>query len=652
MVSSLVFVLCALATATAAEPGLVDQADYLRKRRRYQEAVATVSEALEADPEDLWAHDVYVLSARRAGTGDDHLVPMYRAWHEASPGPAATYGLARSLLVTEREPGAERCAEADALLSSLPESVAFEAHWARWWDAPGCDWDRAAIGADLAAMDHPRAWPFGVYLRAIAGEDVRSDLAEVARVDVRMTRYLAKWILRQTGRVAKGNQRALRAAVEPYRDSETPAELYLVYLAARDVDQADAEALMARLDALEGRTPTADRPPRDKAYGTIRQADRRPTHASALEGLDALADTLPTEGPVLAYWQRKRAPHLEALGRKDAAYAAWKSAAHNEPDDADSVRAWVERAVERGEDLDAALAAVDHFGEVPGSTAFEPEGWVNYPGWIEQQRERERTWQVLRGRLLLGLERYDEAIAALTRATVSDLDPTAQAHLGLALVATGEDQRAFAHLGRAGVQLEDAALADRVEAELTRLYPVWGAWHPEGRAGHLAQLQGETLASEDDPGTPHSLVGQPLPVTSMKRIGGGTLELSLGEGIAVVDVWATWCGPCVKGMPHLQEVAETYADRGVKVYGLSVDDKMSTVREFFAGVEPPAYDLGFLGPKGQDTLNTHGIPAVFVVRPDGLVSEMILGYGGAEDRRIEAALDALLEVDAESAPAG
>ena len=52
-----------------------------------------------------------------------------------------------------------------------------------------------------------------------------------------------------------------------------------------------------------------------------------------------------------------------------------------------------------------------------------------------------------------------------------------------------------------------------------------------------------------------------------------------GEKLTVVNVWGTWCPPCVEELPHLQEVSELYADQGVKIVGVLQDGVT-------AGLEP------------------------------------------------------------------
>ena len=49
--------------------------------------------------------------------------------------------------------------------------------------------------------------------------------------------------------------------------------------------------------------------------------------------------------------------------------------------------------------------------------------------------------------------------------------------------------------------------------------------------------------------------------------------------IRVLNVWATWCAPCVAEMPHLQEIHERYAARGVSLVALSMDDALPGSRD-------------------------------------------------------------------------
>lgn len=59
--------------------------------------------------------------------------------------------------------------------------------------------------------------------------------------------------------------------------------------------------------------------------------------------------------------------------------------------------------------------------------------------------------------------------------------------------------------------------------------------------------------------------------------------------LLVVNYWATWCRPCRDEMPELSRVAQRYADRGVQVVGIAIDDA-AKVREHLREL-PVAYPI-------------------------------------------------------------
>ena len=57
-------------------------------------------------------------------------------------------------------------------------------------------------------------------------------------------------------------------------------------------------------------------------------------------------------------------------------------------------------------------------------------------------------------------------------------------------------------------------------------------------------------------------------------------ELIAGEGVAVVDFWAPWCAPCGMMEPILGEIAFEWADRGVRVVKVNVDEAPDVAGDF------------------------------------------------------------------------
>ncbi len=90
------------------------------------------------------------------------------------------------------------------------------------------------------------------------------------------------------------------------------------------------------------------------------------------------------------------------------------------------------------------------------------------------------------------------------------------------------------------------------------------------------------------------LVGKPAPVLALTDwINGEVKPADMLGKVVVVDIWATWCPPCVASIPHNNELAEKYKDKGLIVVGVCTStgqDKMEKV----------AADKGIKYPVGKD----------------------------------------------------
>lgn len=97
-------------------------------------------------------------------------------------------------------------------------------------------------------------------------------------------------------------------------------------------------------------------------------------------------------------------------------------------------------------------------------------------------------------------------------------------------------------------------------------------------------------------------------------------EISLGEfkdKVVFINVWATWCGPCVAEMPAIQKLADSLAKENVAFLLVSEEDS-DTVRGFVEErrLAVPVY----LSPnKLPEAFETDGIPATFIVDRGGTI---------------------------------
>ena len=102
-----------------------------------------------------------------------------------------------------------------------------------------------------------------------------------------------------------------------------------------------------------------------------------------------------------------------------------------------------------------------------------------------------------------------------------------------------------------------------------------------------------------------------------------------GDKVYIVEFWATWCGPCVQAIPHLNEIYKKNKAKGLVVIGSNVGEDAATVSTFVKGMAGKmTYNVAVDDPKGGGWMNTHwmtaaeqnGIPCAFVVNKKGKIA--------------------------------
>ena len=139
--------------------------------------------------------------------------------------------------------------------------------------------------------------------------------------------------------------------------------------------------------------------------------------------------------------------------------------------------------------------------------------------------------------------------------------------------------------------------------------------------------------------------GDPAPVYAATELDGDTVALATLRGHAVLlNIWATWCAPCREEMPELQALHERFADRGLRVLGVSIDASGSEdpIRYFlddfgvsFTVLHDPAETV-------SQKFRTRGVPETFLIDTHGRIAHRWIGrFEPLSDdavRRVEDAL--------------
>jgi cytochrome c biogenesis protein CcmG/thiol:disulfide interchange protein DsbE len=126
---------------------------------------------------------------------------------------------------------------------------------------------------------------------------------------------------------------------------------------------------------------------------------------------------------------------------------------------------------------------------------------------------------------------------------------------------------------------------------------------------------------------PARAVGGPAPELSGRTLDGGVFDLAGQRGnVVLVNVWASWCGPCEAELPVLNAAARGLGPRGLVVVGIDTQDDPEQAREFLAergGSPYPSVDDS-VG-RAAVEWGTFGVPETFVVDRDGTVRARVVG---------------------------
>lgn len=144
------------------------------------------------------------------------------------------------------------------------------------------------------------------------------------------------------------------------------------------------------------------------------------------------------------------------------------------------------------------------------------------------------------------------------------------------------------------------------------------------------------------------IAAPPLKFTDAK---GRALSLSDYAGhVLVVNLWATWCGPCVDEIPSLATLAAQNQPAGGLVLPISIDsDGAQAVSPFYTSHQITNLPI-LLDPDGNnlDVLDTDGVPVTLIINAEGKLVGRLDGAANWNTPRIQALLKSLLPTDPSS----
>ena len=122
-------------------------------------------------------------------------------------------------------------------------------------------------------------------------------------------------------------------------------------------------------------------------------------------------------------------------------------------------------------------------------------------------------------------------------------------------------------------------------------------------------------------------VGQPLADFTLPDMNGEPVQLAALRGrVVFINVWTTWCPPCIEEMPTIQRLYEELHPKGLEVLAINMDALGRQTVEPFLDKRRLTFPI-LLDPESRTErlYHTAGIPESFIVDKAGLLVEKIVG---------------------------
>ena len=133
-------------------------------------------------------------------------------------------------------------------------------------------------------------------------------------------------------------------------------------------------------------------------------------------------------------------------------------------------------------------------------------------------------------------------------------------------------------------------------------------------------------------------IGQALPELPLRDPASGqALSLkSLAGQVVLIDIWASWCGPCKEELPLLDEMAGRLASSGVQILAVSIDEDAEAMNEFLRSKKNWQLRLAH-DPlrKVPAQLQPTKMPSSYVVDRTGVLKKIYGGFSRSDLPRLE-----------------
>ena len=234
----------------------------------------------------------------------------------------------------------------------------------------------------------------------------------------------------------------------------------------------------------------------------------------------------------------------------------------------------------------------------------------------------------------MGLEAAGEKLlkAVLEKATDKEVRAVALLVRGTLLARQADeeddDDKRQAELARAATELLEKAAKEAPEVKLDKTTVAKAAGEQLERLKALTALA----------------VGKAAPAVESKLLDGKGIKLEDYRGkVVLLDIWATWCGPCRAMIPHERDLVKKLKGKPFVLVSVSADKEKEALQKFLEKEEMPWVHWWDNGPESKvlKTYRVRAFPTLYVIDHAGVIRHKWVGNPGND--KIDAAVEELVK---------
>ncbi len=139
-------------------------------------------------------------------------------------------------------------------------------------------------------------------------------------------------------------------------------------------------------------------------------------------------------------------------------------------------------------------------------------------------------------------------------------------------------------------------------------------------------------------------VSQPAPDFSLTSLSGSQVSLVEQQGkVVLLNFWASWCVPCLKEFPFLQQLQQDYAEQGFIVLAVNVDQDKEEALQWLKTKSVTFTVLFDSDSMVRQSYNVQGMPTSILVDASGQQRSIFKGYKASAQQQYHKAIKRLLK---------